>query len=83
MPAKYDQLMNRSTDSPYIVQAHRFQREERTAAIALMREAADDYSTRKDLTRARTTYQSVVTTFWEDDDRLSRESAESGATERT
>ncbi len=60
---KYDQLMNRSTDSPYIFQAHRFQREERAAAITLMREAAEDYTTRKDMVRARTTYQSVVTTF--------------------
>ena len=75
--AKYDQIMNRSTDSRYIIQAHRFQRDERDAALTLMREAAEDYTTRHDTARARSTYQSVVSTFWEEDQRPIRESAES------
>ncbi len=74
--AKYDQLMNRSTDSAYLVQAHRFQRDEREAALTLMREAAEDYTVRKDTARARRTYESVVSTFWEEDQRPIRESAE-------
>lgn len=74
--AKYDQLMNRTTDSAYLVQAHRFQRDEREAALLLMREAAEDYTVRKDTARARRTYESVVSTFWEEDQRAIRESAE-------
>ena len=74
--AKYDQIMNRSTDSLYIIQAHRFQRDEREAALTLMREAAEDYTTRNDTARARSAYQSVVSTFWEEDQRSIRESAE-------
>ena len=74
--AKYDQLMNRSTDSAYLVQAHQFQRDEREAALTLMREAAEDYAVRRDTARARSTYESVVSTFWEADQRPIRESAE-------
>ena len=74
--AKYDQLMNRSTDSAYLDQAHQFQRDEREAALTLMREAAEDYVVRRDTARARSTYESVVSTFWEADQRPIRESAE-------
>jgi hypothetical protein len=75
--AQYDQLMNRSTDSAYLLQAHRFQREERESALALMREAAEDYLARQDTVHARSTYHAVVSAFWEEDQRPIRESAES------
>ena len=40
--AKYDQIMNRSTDSRYIIQAHRFQRDDLETANTLMSESAED-----------------------------------------
>jgi hypothetical protein len=78
--AKYDQLMNRSTESAYIVQAHRFQREEREAAPTLMREAAEEFTTRHDTARARSAFQAVRSTFWEEGQRPIRDSAESSLT---
>lgn len=78
--ALYDHPMNRSTDSAYLVQAHRFQREEREAALALMREAAEDYMARQDTVRARSTYQAVASTFWDEGQRPICESAKSSFT---
>jgi hypothetical protein len=78
--AKYDQLINRSIDPAYLLRAHRFQQDERDAALTLMREAAEDYMVRKDVARARATYESVVSTFWEADQRPIRESAEASLT---
>ncbi len=73
----YDQLISRSTDARYVANAHRLQRQEREAAALLMREAATDYATRKDLASARHVYQSILTSFPEEEYDPIRRAAES------
>ena len=73
----YDQLMSRSTDVPYVSKAQRFQRQEREAAATLMREAAADYAKRNDIATARGVYQSIFTSFPEEEYLPIRRAAES------
>jgi hypothetical protein len=75
--AQYDQLISRSTALEYTAKAQRFQRQEREAAAMLMREAAADYARQKKMAKARDIYQSIVTTFPEEEYRPIRRSAES------
>ena len=64
----YDQLISRATTLDRVARARGFQRLEREAASALMREAATDYVKRKDLAHARHVfYQSILTTFPQDE----------------
>ena len=73
----YDQLMSRSTDVRYVSKAQRFQRQEREAAAALMREAAADYAKRNYIRKAREVYQSIFTSFPEEEYSPIRRAAES------
>jgi hypothetical protein len=60
---KYDQLINRSTDSRYIVEVQGIQRSEREAAALLLRTAADDYVAQQNVERARAVYHLIVESF--------------------
>ena len=73
----YDQPISRSTEVRYVANAHRLQRQEREAAAVLMREAADDYAKGQDLAKARAAYQSIITSFPEEDYGPIRRAAES------
>ena len=77
----YDQLISRSTEVRYVANAHRLQRQEREAAVTLMREAAADYAKRNDIGKAREVYQSIVTSFPEEDYGPIRRAAESALTQ--
>ena len=75
--SKYDQLISRSTAPGYTAKAQRVQRLEREAAATLMREAAGDYAKRQDIAKARAVYQSIVTSFTEEEYGPIRRAAES------
>ena len=60
---KYDQLINRSTNSRYITEAQRIQRNEREAAALLLRAAADDYVARQDIEQASVVHHLIVESF--------------------
>ena len=75
--AKYDSLSKGSVESPDVVKARQLRRDERKAAGMLMQEAAQDYEKRKDQEQARATYQTLLTTFTDDEERPLRDRAES------
>lgn len=73
----YDQLISRSNDVRFVAKAHRIQRQEREAVATLMHEAAADYAKRNDIVTARDVYQSVFTSFPEEEYLPIRRAAES------
>jgi hypothetical protein len=72
---KYDQLINRSTNSRYIAEAQRIQRNEREAAALLLREAADDYVARQDIEQASVVHHLIVESFGPNEYEAARQSA--------
>lgn len=77
---KYDQLINRSTDSRYIVEAQQIQRDEREAAALLLRVAADNYVAQHKVEKARAVYYLIVESFGQKEYEPVRQSARSALT---
>jgi hypothetical protein len=73
---QYERQITTSSPSDTRAEAQRLRRGERATASILMRDAASDYARQRQVSKARDTYRSILSTFSEEYEASFRESAE-------